>query len=177
MVNLEKQMSDTKNYNRRTFLGNTLQAGGFLVLSQNVSIFAKSNFVDYKDTLIMKTQTVEESIAQYFRAWNEKGVKNIQATLEKCWTADVGTYTDPNNPPIKGLEGLAMVIQGSQDKMPERKIELISKVDCHDNSGRYEWRLTKQNGEKSEGLDYFEYDSENQITRIVSFFGALALKH
>ena len=77
-------------------------------------------------------------------------------------------------PPMKGLDGLAAVIQGSQDKMPERKISVTSKVDFHDNSGRYKWLLTKKTGDKSEGLDYFEYNSENRITRIVSFFGVLS---
>ena len=103
----------------------------------------------------------------------QKDSKTIKAALEKCWTAD-GTYTDPSNPPIKGLDKIAAVIQGSQDKMPERWISLTSKVDFHDNSNRYKWLLTKKNGDKSEGMDYFEYDSENRITRIVSFFGVLS---
>ena len=47
----------------------------------------------------MNAQTVEESIKQYFQAWNEKGLKNIKAALEKCWTGN-GTYTDPSNPPM-----------------------------------------------------------------------------
>lgn len=121
----------------------------------------------------MNAQTVEESIAQYIVAWNEQGIKNIKAALEKCWTVN-GTYTDPSNAPMKGLDKLAAVIQGSQDKMPERKISATSKVDFHDNSGRYKWLLVKKNGDKSEGLDYLEYDSENRITRIVSFFGILS---
>jgi hypothetical protein len=71
------------------------------------------------------------------------------------------------------LDELAAVIQGSQEKMPDRKIAQTSKVDFHDNSGRYKWVLTKKNGDTSEGLDYFEYNSENRIVRIVSFFGVL----
>lgn len=165
-------MINTKRYNRRSFIKNTLQAGGALLLIQNVPVIAESKSLNYEETLIMNAQTVEESIAQYIVAWNEKGVKNIKAALEKCWTAD-GTYTDSNNPPMKGLDKLAAVIQGSQDKMPERKISVTSKVDFHDNSGRYKWLLVKKNGDKSEGLDYFEYDSENRIVRIVSFFGVL----
>ena len=165
-------MVNAKKYNRRSFIRNALQAGGALLLIQNVPVTAESKSLTYEETLIMNAQTIEESIAQYFVAWNEKGVKNIKAALEKCCTAD-GTYTDPSNPPMKGLDALSAVIQGSQDKMPERKISLTSKVDFHDNSGRYKWLLTKKNGDKSEGLDYFEYDSENRITRIVSFFGVL----
>jgi hypothetical protein len=166
-------MDNIKSYNRRGLISHALQiVGGTLLLSLNIPIVAESKSLNYEETLIMNAQTVEESITLYIQAWNEKGLKNIKAALEKCWTAD-GTYTDPNNPPIKGLDELAAVIQGSQEKMPDRKIAQTSKVDFHDNSGRYKWVLTKKNGDTSEGLDYFEYNSENRIVRIVSFFGVL----
>lgn len=123
-------------------------------------------------TADMKTQTVEESIEEYFRAWNEKGLKNIETMLEKCWTSD-GTYADPRVAPMQWKNGLAAVIQGSQEAMPDRRINKTSKVETHHNSGRYKWEVVKQNGERSEGLDYVEFDSENRIRRVVSFFGAL----
>jgi hypothetical protein len=166
-------MVNIKSYNRRSFIRNTLQVGGALLLSQTIPAITESKSLNYEETLIMNAQTVEESITLYIQAWNEKDLKNIKAALEKCWTAD-GTYTDPSNPPLKGLDKLAAVIEGSQEKMPERKIAQTSRVDFHDNSGRYKWLLTKKNGDKSEGLDYFEYDSENRIVRIVSFFGVLS---
>ena len=125
-----------------------------------------------EDNLFMQTKTIEQAVAQYFEAWNESGLKNIKTSLERYWIAG-GTYTDPNNPPMKGLDKLAAVIQGSQDKMPGRKLALTSKIDFHDNSGRYKWVLTKTDGKTSEGLDYFEYDSENRIVRLVSFFGVI----
>jgi hypothetical protein len=166
-------MSNTKNYSRRTFLRNTVQAGGILLLSQYVPIVGESKSLSYEDTLIVKTQTVEETITQYIQAWNEKGVEKIKAALGKCWVDD-GTYTDPNNPPTKGFNGLAAVIQSSWDKMPERKFSQISKADFHHNSGRFKWLVTRKDGSKTEGLDYFEYDSENRITRIVGFSGVLS---
>ena len=165
-------MVNTKKYNRRSFIRNTLQAGGALLLIQNVPVSAESKSLNYEETLIMNAQTVEESIAQYFVAWNEKGVKNIKAALEKCWTAD-STYADPNNPPTKGFDGLAALIQNSEEKMPERKFSQTSKADFHHHSGRFKWLLTKKDGSATEGLDYFEYDAENRITRIVGFFGVL----
>jgi len=69
------------------------------LLSQAIPIIAESKSLNYEETLIMNAQTVEESIKQYFQAWNEKGLKNIKAALEKCWTGN-GTYTDPSNPPM-----------------------------------------------------------------------------
>jgi hypothetical protein len=170
---MKQQTADVERRSRREFIGSILQTSGALLLIQNVPVTAESKSFNYKESLIMNTQTVEESITQYIQAWNEKGLKNIKTALEKCWTAD-GTYTDSNNPPMKGLDKLAAVIQGSQEKMPERKIARTSRVDFHDNSGRYQWLLTKKNGEKSEGLDYFEFNAENRITRVVSFFGVLS---
>ena len=94
----------------------------------------------------------------------------MKAALEKCWTSD-STYADPNNLPTRGFDGLAALIQSSWDNMPERKFTQLSKVDFHHNSGRFKWLLTMKDGSTKEGLDYFEYDSENRITRIVGFFG------
>jgi hypothetical protein len=65
--------------------------GGTLLLSLNIPIVAESKSLNYEETLIMNAQTVEESITLYIQAWNEKGLKNIKAALEKCWTADALT--------------------------------------------------------------------------------------
>ena len=122
----------------------------------------------------MNAQTIEESITLYIQAWNEKGLKNIKPALEKCWTAD-STYADPNNAPVKGLDGLVTLIGRVQVQSPESKFSQTSQVESHHGSGRFKWRLTKKNGETArEGLDYFEYDSKNRITRIVGFFDVLS---
>lgn len=165
-------MNNTKDSNRRTFIRNTLRVSGALLLSQNVPIVAESKSLNYEETLIMNAQTIEESIRQYNQAWNEKGLQNMKAALKKCWTAD-STYADPNNAPTEGFDGLAGLIQKSWDSTPDRKFTQISKADVHHNSGRFKWLLTKKDGTMTEGLDYFEYDSENRITRIVGFFGVL----
>lgn len=121
----------------------------------------------------MSKQTIEESIEQYVAAWNEKGTENIKAALEKCWTDD-STYADPNNAPTKGLDSLAMLIGRSHEQMPGRRFSPLSKPEFHHGSGCFKWRLTKKDGEARDGLDYFEYDSENRITRIVGFFEILS---
>ena len=120
----------------------------------------------------METQTVEKTIELYIEAWNKEGVENIKATLEKCWIAG-GSYTDPHHEPTIGLDNLAQILQDSQDKYPGRKIEVGSKVDYHHGSGRYIWRFSQPNGRSAEGLDYFDYDAENRITRLVSFSGKI----
>lgn len=165
-------MAKTKTFDRRNLLRVALASSAALLLNRN-GFVAAAESSDRKETLIMNTQTVEESIAQYIRAWDEKDPKKIEAALRKCWAAD-GTYTDPRSAPMKWTNGLVAVIEKSQKEMSDRKITQTSKLDVHHNSGRYEWDLVKKTGEKSEGLDYFEFDSDNRITRIVSFFGVLS---
>ena len=118
----------------------------------------------------MKTQTVEESIEQYVAVWNVKGVENIKAALEKCWTAD-STYADQNNAPVKGFDALAELIGRAQERSPKGIYSQTSPPDFHHGSGCFKWRLTKRDGETLDGLDYFEYNSENKIVRIVGFIG------
>lgn len=120
----------------------------------------------------MNTQPLEESIRRYFLAWNQTGLDAISATLQSSCVSS-GIYTDPQNAPT-GIEGLAAIIQHSQEAAPGRIVTLTSRIDFHHGSGRYTWVLTKPNGDKSQGMDYVEYDADNRITRVVSFFGELA---
>jgi len=118
----------------------------------------------------MNTPTVEESIEQYIAVWNVKGAENIKAALEKCWTAD-STYSDANNAPVKGFDALAELIKRAQERSPEGVYSQTSPPDFHHGSGCFKWRLTKRDGETFDGLDYFEYNSENEIVRIIAFIG------
>ena len=121
----------------------------------------------------MKPQTIEESIEQYAGAWNKTGAESIKAALGKCWTAD-STYADPNNAPTQGLDGLTGLIEFAQKQTPGGQFSLTSKPEFHHGCGCFKWRLTKKDGGALDGLDYFESNSENQITRIVGFFKILS---
>ena len=122
----------------------------------------------------MKTQTIEESITQYTGAWNEEGIENIKAALEECWTVD-STYADPSNAPVKGLDELVTLIGRAQEQSPGGRFTLTSPAEFHHKSGCFKWRLTKKDGSHRDGMDYFEYNAENQIVRIVGFFTILSL--
>ena len=124
-------------------------------------------------TQSMNTQTVEESIKQYLSVWNVKGAENIKAALEKCWTAD-STYADQNNAPVKGFDAMAELIGRAHERSPEGIYSQTSPPDFHHESGCFRWRLTKGDGETLDGLDYFEYNSKNEIVRIVAFISILS---
>ena len=120
----------------------------------------------------MNTQSLNESIERYFQAWNQTGIATIDATLQLCWVAG-GTYIDPLNA-LTGVDGLAAIIQQTQEGSPGRVVTLTSRVDHYHSNGRYTWAFTKPNGDKTEGFDYIEYDVDNRITRLVSFFGGMS---
>ncbi len=170
---MKKQTADVEGRSKRKFIGNVLQMSGALLLTRSVPVTAQSKFINHRDILVTDTPTVEEAVECYMQTWNVKGLQNIRTALAKCCAKEI-SHSDPNRPPKTGLEWLASVIQSSQEKFAGREIALISKVDYHFSSGRYNWRLTQKDGQRFEGTDYFEYDSENRITRIVTFSGVLS---
>ncbi|TCD03143.1 isomerase [Pedobacter psychroterrae] len=115
-------------------------------------------------------KTIEESITQYGHAWNVQGLENIKTALEDCWIQQ-STYVDTQNEMVKGIDGLASLINGFHHVAPGHTLRQLSKVDFHHNCGRFKWENIGPNGDKMEGMDYFEYNDDNQITCIVGFFG------
>lgn len=115
--------------------------------------------------------SVEEMIHQYVHAWNSTGIEEYQTEFAKCWAAE-GNYTDPNFDNIKGVDGIAELADKSLETIPVRKFSVLTIPDYHHNVGRYTWKVDLP-GETREGFDYFEFNEKYQITRIVSFFGAL----
>lgn len=115
--------------------------------------------------------SVEEMIKQYVAAWNGKNLEEFKAGFAQCWAADA-TYTDPNFDGITGVEGIAGLAQYSLEKIPVRVFNVLTLPDHHHNVGRYTWNVVLPE-ETKEGFDYFEFNEQNQITRLVSFFGPL----
>ena len=114
-------------------------------------------------------QKVKDTIAQYTDAWNTKGIEIIAAKLSAFWTAE-STYVDPKNPKVTGIEELASFIQSVYDQMPDLVIIDTSKIDYHNNSGRFFWTMKIKNEVILTGMDYFEMNDQHQLTKIVGFF-------
>lgn len=115
--------------------------------------------------------SVEQMIKQYVAAWNGKGLDEFKAGFAQCWAADA-TYTDPNFALVQGVDGIAALAQGSLDTIPVRTFNVLTQPDYHHNVGRYTWNVVLPE-ETKDGFDYFEFNNENKITRLVSFFGPL----
>jgi len=115
--------------------------------------------------------SVNEMIEKYVSAWNGKELEEFKAEFAKVWTEDA-TYTDPNFPLVEGLNGLSELAYSSLEHAPVRTFSILTTPDYHHNVGRYTWQVELPN-ETKEGFDYFEYNEEYKITRLVSFFGQL----
>lgn len=111
--------------------------------------------------------SVEEMIGQYLSAWNENSLESYRKEFGKCWAPDA-VYLDPYGE-YKGLDGLSGFAHKSLDITPDRKFSIFEKPEHHHQSGRYAWKA-EAGGLTSVGYDYFEFNDNFEITRLVSFF-------
>jgi len=114
-------------------------------------------------------QSIEETILTYTSAWNETERKAIRAKISQCWAAE-GTYTDKLTETIRGQDSLTELIISSYGQMGPRTFKLLEEPQTHHQSGRFRWLAIRKEGYPVEGMDYFEFDQENRITRIIGFF-------
>lgn len=112
-------------------------------------------------------QSVEEMIEKYVNAWNNKTLAEYTAAFAECWAEDA-TYTDPNFE-VKGIDGIAELANVSLPNAPLRKFSVFTQPEYHHKVGRYNWQVELPDETKG-GFDYFEFNDEYKITRIVSFF-------
>jgi hypothetical protein len=112
--------------------------------------------------------TVREMIEQYITAWNKTSLAEYRQEFAKCW-AEYGVYIDPTSAGFVGVEAIAQFANLSLDIVPERHFELVDEPDSHHTYGRYTWKVTTPGG-TNVGYDYFEFNEEFKITRLVSFF-------
>jgi hypothetical protein len=112
-------------------------------------------------------QSVEEMIEKYVNAWNNKTLEEYTAAFAECWAPEA-TYTDPNFE-VKGVDGIAELANVSLERSPVRKFSVFTQPEYHHNVGRYNWQVELPKETKA-GFDYFEFNDEYKITRIVSFF-------
>ncbi|MRX39025.1 isomerase [Flavobacterium sp. LC2016-23] len=111
--------------------------------------------------------SVEKMIEQYVSAWNENNLEAYKEEFEKCWAVDA-VYIDPYSE-VNGLDELARFAQKSFEIMPTRKFSILEKPEFHHSFGKYTWEVDIS-GRKNHGYDYFEFNSNFEITRLISFF-------
>lgn len=112
--------------------------------------------------------SVEEMIEQYVLAWNENTLEDYKREFAKCWAVDA-EYVDPYSENIIGVEGISNFAQKSLEIVPTRKFKVLEKPEYHHTFGKYVWEV-EFSGQTNSGYDYFEFNTNFQITRLVSFF-------
>ena len=114
-------------------------------------------------------KNIEETILTYTSAWNETEREAIKELISRCWAPEA-TFTDRVTDTITGRDAITDLIIGSYKQMGPRAFKVLGVPDVHHNSGRFRWLAIRPEGYPVEGMDYFEFDSDNRITRIVGFF-------
>jgi hypothetical protein len=112
--------------------------------------------------------SVEEMIEQYVSAWNENNLEAYKREFGKCWAANA-VYVDPYSEDIIGVDGIANFAQKSLEIIPNRKFKVLEKPEHHHTFGKYVWHVDYE-GQTNTGYDYFEFNANFEITRLVSFF-------
>jgi hypothetical protein len=114
-------------------------------------------------------RNIEDTILMYTNAWNETERENILAKVSQIWAPE-GTYMDNLTDAITGAEALTELIVGSYSQMGPRKFQVLEEPQVHHRCGRFRWLAVRAQGYPIEGMDYFEFNDKNLITRIVGFF-------
>ncbi len=115
------------------------------------------------------TPSIEEAILLYTSAWNETERENIAEKMKQCLSPNA-TYTDKLIDTITGHDAITHLVVSSHAQMGPRTFKVLDKPDVYHYSGRFRWLAIKPEGYHIEGMDYFEFDEQNRITRIVGFF-------
>lgn len=116
----------------------------------------------------MNKQSIEETVSLYAQAWNQTEPETIEAELKKCCVPEV-TYIDVKTPLVNGLGNLKKLIVSSYDQMPERTFAISQMPEYHNQSAIYGWQVVWPGQEAKQGKDYFEYNDQNLIIRIIGF--------
>jgi hypothetical protein len=114
-------------------------------------------------------KNIEETILTYTSAWNETARKAVSEKIKECWAPE-GTYTDKLTDTITGQDAITDLILGSHVQMGPRTFKVLGQPETHHKNGRFNWLAIRPEGYPIPGMDYFEFDEENRITRIVGFF-------
>lgn len=113
-------------------------------------------------------QSVEAMIKDYVAAWNNNDLEEFKAAFSKCWAPDA-IYTDPDYALVAGVDGISALAQFSLEKIPGRKFHVLTQPEHHHTVGRYTWKVDLPDGSSKEGFDFFEFNDQYQVTRIVTF--------
>jgi len=115
---------------------------------------------------------IDETIATYFKAWNEPTQEGCARFLSESCEAEVA-YFDPRYT-CKGIAELAARIQRSRVEAPSFRVDINSAIDGYDDTFRYTWVFVFEPAQlRIPGLDVVVRGKGGRIATLTSFFGAI----
>jgi hypothetical protein len=115
---------------------------------------------------------VDQTIADYFAAWNETSADERQRLLQRS-ISDDAELVDPTGR-WRGVGGFSERIANYHASAPGTAVVSASGVDAHNDVERYAWKIVDPAGnEIMEGLDVAERDHDGRLRRILMFHGPL----
>jgi hypothetical protein len=115
---------------------------------------------------------VDEVLADYFAAWNERDARERERLLQRSLSDDP-ELVDPLGR-WRGVEAVSERIARYHSSAPGTKVVPDSGIDAHNDVERYAWGIVDPGGNKvMEGLDVTERDAAGRLHRIVMFHGPL----
>jgi hypothetical protein len=115
---------------------------------------------------------VDQTITDYFAAWNETNGDERRRLLELS-ISDDAELVDPTGR-WRGVEGFSERIANYHGSAPGTAVVSASGVDAHNDLERYAWKIVDPEGnEIMEGLDVAERDRDGRLRRILMFHGPL----
>jgi hypothetical protein len=115
---------------------------------------------------------VDETITEYFAAWNETNPEARRSLLQRSLSDDV-ELVDPTGR-WGGIDVVSERIANYHFAAPGTAVVSSSGVDSHNDVERYAWRIVDGDGnEIMEGLDVAERDIDGRLRRILMFHGPL----
>lgn len=121
-------------------------------------------------------KNIKETIDCYLSAWNGKTAEAVQAEFLKCCAPEItytdrnaSTYTDDPTHLVKGINEFTALVMDSHTKVPGRTFSILTVPQYFEGHCHYSWGLHIPGKEVLIGWDYFQYNEQNLITKIVGF--------
>jgi len=121
-------------------------------------------------------KNIKEILDYYLSAWNAETPDAVKAHFLKCCTPEItytdrnaSTYTDDPEHLVRGIDQFTDLVMGSHAKIPGRTFSILSLPQYFEGHCHYSWGLHIPGQEVLVGWDYFQYNDENQITKIIGF--------
>jgi hypothetical protein len=112
---------------------------------------------------------VNELVAGYIAAWNERDGRRRRELVAKIWSAG-GSYLDAHRS-AEGHEAIDAVLDKAQRQFPGYQVRLISGIEAHNGRVRFSWAAggTADAPLYLGGTDFATIGSDGRFTTVTGF--------